>query len=241
MRELAAQPVEGGVPSAHHRGARPVDTVKIYAKELYVCCGMAPVRVSVRPAGGAVPRGKAWLGDESASRSSARDRVTDPSRGRSRMTHEIKPLELNLWFERVELLRDGGLGCVENSLRHAAHLSQLSPMAFRAVTNFALDEGNFEALLDTGDFDAAAQDLVQPEQLFLRVVAGGDVEAWISCPILGSVIRGTGGTIAAAVLDVWARRLLDFRAACGGHGSEGSESRGMAKPARVRGTISAPG
>ena len=132
------------------------------------------------------------------------------------MTHGIEPLEASLWFARIELIARGGLGSVENSLRHAAHLMQLAPASFRPAAQWAADERAFEALLDAEDFDSAARCLVDPEQLGLRAPNGRAAAARIACPLLDRVIDGVGGTIAAAVLDAWTKRLLALRDACGG-------------------------
>lgn len=132
------------------------------------------------------------------------------------MTHEIEPLEASLWFARIELIARGGLGTVENSLRHAGHLMQLAPVSFRPAAQWVADERAFEALLDAEDFDSAARCLVDPEQLALRAPNGRAAAARIACPLLDRVIDGVGGTIAAAVLDAWAKRLLALRDACGG-------------------------
>jgi hypothetical protein len=64
------------------------------------------------------------------------------------MTNEIEPLDAALWLRRIEKMARGGLGSIENSLRHAAHLLQLTPSPFRHAVRLSLDEAAFEALLD---------------------------------------------------------------------------------------------
>jgi hypothetical protein len=94
---------------------------------------------------------------------------------------------------------------VEKSLRHAAHLLQLTPKRFRHVLRLSLNERAFEALLDAGEFDAAARHLVaQPTALSVGEGSNGAIRAMISCEILNRVISGTGETAAIAILDAWA-------------------------------------
>src|SRR5690606_16909675 len=101
------------------------------------------------------------------------------------MTHEIEPLEPSLWFARIELIARGGLGSIENSLRHAGHLMQLAPPSFRPAAHLAASEREFEALLDAKDFDTAARCLVHPDQLAWCEDEGRIADARIACPILG--------------------------------------------------------
>lgn len=129
------------------------------------------------------------------------------------MRESIEPLIPWLWFERIEKIAHGGLGNVENALRHAGHLLQLTPAPFRDVVGPDLDEKEFEALLDAGDHDTAARRLVGLPTI-LSVEAEpreGALCATISCPMVGRAIRGSGDTVASAILDAWTSRLLGLR------------------------------
>jgi len=128
------------------------------------------------------------------------------------MNDEIEPLAPALWFLRIEKIARGELAGMENSLRHAAHLLQLTPKPFRHVVRLSLDPDAFEALLDAGDFDTAARDLVAPPAaLSVELDSTPLVHAVISCTILKKTVHGTGDTIAEAVLSAWTRCLLALR------------------------------
>lgn len=128
------------------------------------------------------------------------------------MTDDIEPLPPGLWFRRIEMIAKGELASVENSLRHAAHLLQLTPRPFRHVVRLSLDEDVFEALLEAGKFDTAARHLIaQPTALSVDQDPDGPVRAVISCVILGRAIQGSGETVATAVLDAWTTCLLALR------------------------------
>ena len=128
------------------------------------------------------------------------------------MPDDVEPLSPTLWFQRIEMIARGELGSVENSLRHAGHLLQLTPTPFREVVRMSLEEKAFEALLQAGEFDTAARHLVaQPTALHVEEASDGRVQAMISCVILRRVIRGSGDTIATAVLDAWTTCLLALR------------------------------
>lgn len=134
-------------------------------------------------------------------------------RGGMRMSDSIEPLVPRLWFERIEKVAGGHLGSVENALRHTAHLLQLTPTPFRNVVRLGIDEERFEALLEAGDFDAAARHLVgQPTALSVQADREeSKFRATISCSILGRAISGSGETVASAILDAWTTCLLGLR------------------------------
>jgi hypothetical protein len=128
------------------------------------------------------------------------------------MTDDIEPLPPALWFRRIEMIANGELTSVANSLRHAAHLLQLTPRPFRHVVHLSLDEDAFEALLEAEQFDTAARHLIaQPTALSVDQDSEGSVRAVISCVILGRAIHGTGESVATAVLDAWTTCLLALR------------------------------
>ena len=129
------------------------------------------------------------------------------------MRGDLHPLDSVLWFQRIEIIASGEL-CLENSLRHACHLLQLTPTPFRHVVRLVIDEDSFEALLEEGRYDATARHLVaQPTALTVEQRPNArTVTAAISCVILQRVIKGTGETEAEAILDAWTSCLLALRA-----------------------------
>ena len=133
-----------------------------------------------------------------------------------RLTDTIEPLDSVLWFQRIEVIANGELS-IENSLRHASHLLQLTPAPFRHEVRLAVDEHRFEALLEAGQFNLAARHLVaQPTALVLdRGPDRTKIVAAISCVILPRIIRGTGETEAAAILDAWSSCLLGLKSKFG--------------------------
>ena len=133
------------------------------------------------------------------------------------MSEPIEPLVPSIWFERIEMVAQGHLGTVENALRHAAHLLQLTPAPFREVVRLGIDEEGFEALLDAGDFDTASRYLVgQPTALSVEPDHEmARFQATIGCSILGRAIRGSGETVATAILDAWTTCLIGLRSEYG--------------------------
>ena len=129
------------------------------------------------------------------------------------MCMNIEPLATGVWFQRVAVIAGGELGSIENSLRHAAHLVQLAPIAFRRVMPPILDEDAFEALLEAGDYDTAARQLfVTPTTLLIETsVDERPLRAVIGCAILKRPVDGTGESAAAAMLDAWAKWLVTLR------------------------------
>lgn len=129
------------------------------------------------------------------------------------MTNDIEPLHPLLWFRQIEKVACGRFKTIEHSLRHASHLLQLTPMAFREVVRLAIPEERFEAMLEAGNFDSAARHLIaQPAALAVEEgVDGIGARATISCAILGRAIHGSGTSVGAAVLDAWTTCLLALR------------------------------
>ena len=122
----------------------------------------------------------------------------------------IEPLEPEIWFERIEAIARGDMG-LEQSLRHACHLLQLTPAPFREVVRLAVAETFFEDLLAARDYDAAARHLTALPTALSVDHTGDEFSAAISCIILGQVIRGTGPTEATAILSAWTTCLLALK------------------------------
>ena len=80
-----------------------------------------------------------------------------------------------------------------------------------------IDEEGFEALLDAGDFDTASRYLVgQPTALTVESdQETARFQATIGCSILGRAIRGSGETVATAILDAWTTCLIGLRSEYG--------------------------
>lgn len=128
------------------------------------------------------------------------------------MTDYVDSIEPALWFRRIEMIARGELPSVENSLRHAAHLLQLTPTPFRPIVGLSLEERAFEALLEAGEFDTAARYLIaQPTALAVDEDGDGLVKATIGCVILNRAIYGQGDTVATAILAAWTSCLLALR------------------------------
>lgn len=134
------------------------------------------------------------------------------------MTDFVEPLPSQLWFMRLEKIASGELLSVENALRHASHLLQLTPIAYRELVRPTIGEDRLEAFLASGDLDGAARHLVaQPFALSLSE-AGDMAQATISCPNLGHPVQVSGDTAASAILGAWATCLLGLRTAMGAEG-----------------------
>ena len=130
------------------------------------------------------------------------------------MQHDIEPLPHELWFERLEAIARRQLGGTESCLRHAFHLLQLTPREFRPPEYGKLDEPGFEALLEAGDFEAAAQTLVAAPTLSVSTTSmGGRVKVAVRCRKLNRTIIGEGDSEADAILQAWAECFLMLKEA----------------------------
>ncbi|HEU4650593.1 MAG TPA: hypothetical protein VFS49_04190, partial [Croceibacterium sp.] len=133
------------------------------------------------------------------------------------MCGNIEPLAPSLWFQRIAVIAAGELNSIENSLRHASHLIQLAPIAFRKVLPSFDNDDAFEALLESEDLESAARQLVGPGVTLLIEASCHDkpTRAVIACPDLRRTVDGTGDTVASAVLAAWANWLTALRAQLG--------------------------
>jgi hypothetical protein len=96
--------------------------------------------------------------------------------------------------------------------RHAAHLAQLAPRTFRKHVGLATNEDAFEALLDSGELDAAALFLLPSPFNVERDANGVSMSAATKCALLNCAFNGNGETIADAVLGAWTTCLLALAA-----------------------------
>ena len=130
------------------------------------------------------------------------------------MQYGIEPLPPELWFERIEAIARRQLGGTESCLRHAFHLLQLTPREFRPREYRKLDEAGYEALLGSGDLEAAARTLVAAPTLSVTTeTAGTGVRVAVRCNTLERTIIGEGDSVAGAILQAWAACLLTLREA----------------------------
>lgn len=131
------------------------------------------------------------------------------------MCSEIEPLYAELWFARLRMIAIGEISGIENSLRHAAHLTQLAPPPFRARIRLAITEADYESLLAAGQFDGAARHLVgRSEVLSVEERQDGCLRlVTVSCIVLDHPVVGRGASLAHAILDAWTKGLLAFEPA----------------------------
>ena len=128
------------------------------------------------------------------------------------MSDSIEPLIPRLWFERIERIAQGHLGSVENALRHALHLLQLTPLEFRPSECAAIDEDAYETLLASGEFEQAARCLVSAPTLSVTACSARDqARVGVQCSTLNQTFFGEGPTVADAILQVWSDYLLMLR------------------------------
>lgn len=139
------------------------------------------------------------------------------------MQEDLEPLRPDLWFERVEMIAEGRLNNTERGLRHAFHLLQLTPREFRPPEYWDLDEQGYEELLSAGDLEAAARRLVAAPTLTVTTAWGHErIDVAIRCRTLKITTFGQGDSVAAAILQCWAKCFLSLRAEFGMSGLNGS-------------------
>lgn len=128
-----------------------------------------------------------------------------------------EPLSSEIWFDRVGLIATGALAGVEQSLRHAYHLQQIAPLALRESIQPAIGEADFEELLASEDFGAAARSLVGKPMLRDLQEGSSAIEtiAVVACGPWQKTARGRGPTEALAILDAWSKCVLMARAQYG--------------------------
>lgn len=127
---------------------------------------------------------------------------------------DMEPLPVGLWFERIELIARRDFPSTENALRHALHLLQLSPREFRPREYRQLDEGHYEALLEAGDLEGAARQLVAAPTLSVSTTSTPcGVRVAIRCNTLDRTLIGEGDSVADAILQAWSECLLMLRQA----------------------------
>ena len=134
-------------------------------------------------------------------------RVAD--KGTKQMRWSEHPLEADIWFQRIEMIRNGELPSTENALRHALHLLQLTPHELRPRERPDIDEEGYEGLLVAGEFEQAARVLVSAPTLSVTTTPAGDcVRVGVKCSAMNHTLFGEGPTVADAILQVWSEYLL---------------------------------
>lgn len=73
----------------------------------------------------------------------------------------------------------------------------------------------WKSLLESGDFEGAAHQLVAQPFVLSLGADGKRAQATISCPVLGHRVTMSGETAASAILGAWANCLLALRTATG--------------------------
>jgi len=126
-----------------------------------------------------------------------------------------EPLDAALWFARIEIIANGALDSVENSLRHAGHLLELTPEKLRPLVGLAIPPDDFELLLEDGYLDGAARHLFASPELLSTEGGDGTIRATIQRSALHPKIYGVGDSVAKAVLNAWTTCLLSIKARYG--------------------------
>lgn len=127
----------------------------------------------------------------------------------------IASLDADLWFERLRVIMRGELRSLENSLRHAFHLAQLTPVQFRNSIRLTVDDDSFEALLEAGNLEGAAACLLAALVLVTRIRTRNAVQFETSVYGRDRSARFVGhGTCAgSAALACWLSYLSSLAAA----------------------------
>jgi len=143
-------------------------------------------------------------------------------------------LDAAMWFARIEIIANGTLDSVENSLRHAGHLLELTPEKLRPLVGLAITPDDFEVLLEGGHLDGAARHLFACPELLSTEGGDGTIRATIERSALHPRIYGVGNSVAKAVLNAWTTCLLSIKARYGeslsGLVQESSAPRGHRPP-----------
>lgn len=148
----------------------------------------------------------------------------------TKLDGEIEALAPGHWFAALERLSrrqaDATGGTVETLLRHAFHLTQLTPAALRTVVRCELDEDEFEASLACGAFASAALALMAPPIGFTLRCAPGNrtrmFQASVRLPGQANPpVDLSSENPACALLGAWVRALLALRQQSDGDRPEG--------------------
>ena len=128
----------------------------------------------------------------------------------------VEPLEPALWLAALRKLAsrvatdDSG---IEELLRHALHLLQLTPEPLRGVLPHGLDEASFEHQLECRAFESAALALMGPHMALelTRIPAQAFIaKAWLSED--SRSISVTSPRAASALLGAWCSALFGLSA-----------------------------
>jgi hypothetical protein len=131
------------------------------------------------------------------------------------MPQDIDPLSPELWFQRIQYLRDrleqNAIG-FEEAIRHAYHLSLLAPSIFRELIGATVPEAHLEKLLAQKRFESAAGSIITSEHFKVGVsIPDGHAVVTITSPIFDAQSQCAHEEIGQALLGAWLAALLAIR------------------------------
>jgi hypothetical protein len=128
----------------------------------------------------------------------------------------VRPLDAALWFESLGQLQQeaNSRGSrIENRLRQSYYLANLAPPPYSAVARCDIGEVEFEALLESAAFEAAAIALIGQILSFevIRIPLGGEVTARVWIGEVSGEAQTSSGCAASALVRAWLTLLLRLR------------------------------
>jgi len=125
----------------------------------------------------------------------------------------IEPLPITTWLEAIEKharrCEGAGNAALERQLRHAFHLSQLTPFELRDAVQSNASEEEFEELLEEQKFDEAAEALASAGDLSVEQVASERFVARIA--FAGASNSAEADSRACAILTAWLNCIAAFK------------------------------
>lgn len=136
------------------------------------------------------------------------------------MKTDIEPLEPTTWFIQIEKLLNSTLKLdgqgPDAVLRHAVHLTQLTPRPLQSIIRLQVEEETIEDMLDCSAYASAIMMILSPPiEYKLEQTGSGKYLASVSCPNSPCSGQGEAPTIEEALLYGWCRCILDMRRRAG--------------------------